>query len=38
MERDRPIKSTGRYNMNFVDWDSEGDAVINHMSSLACNI
>ncbi len=25
---DRPIKSKGHYNMNFIDWDNEYDAIL----------
>jgi Ring finger domain len=37
MERDRPIKSSGAYNLRFVDWENEYEAVIDHISSLAGN-
>ncbi|OMJ84417.1 hypothetical protein SteCoe_14494 [Stentor coeruleus] len=37
MERDRPIKSTGKYNMDFIDWTNEYEAVMDHMSELTRN-
>ena len=37
MERERPIKSSGSYNMNFIDWTNEYEAVIDHISDLARN-
>ena len=34
MDRDRPIKSSGKYNMNFVDWDNEYESVMDHISGI----
>ena len=30
----RPITGKGAYNLNFIDWDNEYEAVIDHMSNL----
>lgn len=30
----RPITGKGSYNLNFIDWDNEYEAVIDHMSNL----
>ena len=37
MAYNRPITSSGSYNLKFVDWDNEFDSVTDHMSSLAGN-
>ena len=31
---DRPIQSSGGYNLNFIDWDNEHEAVLEHQASL----
>ncbi|CAG9317722.1 RNF115_1 [Blepharisma stoltei] len=30
----RPIKGSGSYNLNFIDWENEYEAVIDHVSNL----
>lgn len=30
---DRVILTSGSYNMNFIDWDNECEAVLDHMQS-----
>jgi hypothetical protein len=37
MAHNRPIISSGSYNLNFVDWDNEFDSVTDHMSNIAGN-
>lgn len=36
-QEDRPIRGTGQYNLNFIDWDNEFEAVCDHVYKLQCN-
>jgi len=38
MERDRPIKTSGRYNLNFIDWDNEYESVVDHIADINCRV